>query len=362
MADPAPAFASTAPVLSVGGRRRPELARDLVRLDVEEDVEGMCRATVHLLAAAATARPSGDVVEHLAGDDLDFGARLQVSLGPPGTERIVFTGAVSALEVQFAEGDVPTVVAFAEDDLMRLRLTQRSETWVDAADADVATAVARRHGLTPRVAADGPTYDVVQQVNRSDLAFLRERAHRIAAEVWATDGALHVATREQRPGTRVTLTRGSELVAVTARADLAEQCTAVHVSGYDATTRDAIETQAPASTVDAEITGGRTGPATLRRAFGDLPGRRVRDVPLAAAEARAVARAEMLRRSRRFVQVHGTTTGTPQLVVGSRVTLARCGRPFDGDGYYVTRVHHSYDLAVGLRTRFTAERPTVNPG
>jgi phage protein D len=70
----------------------------------------------------------------------------------------------------------------------------------------------------------------------------------------------------------------------------------------------------------------------------------------------------MLRRSRAFVQVRGTTAGTPQLVVGSRVTLARCGRPFDGDGYYVTRFHHSYDLGSGLRTRFTAERPTVNAG
>jgi hypothetical protein len=42
------------------------------------------------------------------------------------------------------------------------------------------------------------------------------------------------------------------------------------------------------------------------------------------------------------------------------VTLARCGRPFDGGGYYVTGLHHSFDLARGLRTRFAAERPTVN--
>jgi phage protein D len=147
---------------------------------------------------------------------------------------------------------------------------------------------------------------------------------------------------------------------VSARADLAEQCTAVRVSGYDAATRASIDAEAPASTVDAEISGGRTGPQTLQRAFGALPGRRVRDVPVVESDARAVARAEMLRRSRRFVRVCGTTTGTPELVVGSKLTLARCGRPIDGAGYYVTRVHHSYDLAHGMRTRFDAERPTVN--
>ncbi|SHN83720.1 Phage protein D [Geodermatophilus obscurus] len=357
-----PAFASAFPVFTVGGTRQPELARDLVRLDVEEDVEGLRTLSAHLLAAAPRRRPSTDVVEYLDGDVLDFGARLQVSLGPPGNERVVFTGSISALEIRFTEADVPAVRVFAEDDLMRLRFSQRSATYVRSSDEDVAASVARRHGLAPRLAAAGPTYDTVQQLNQSDLAFLRERARRIQAELWAGDRELHLATRDRRPGSRVTLTRGSDLIDVTARADLAEQCTSVHVSGYDATTRSAIETEAPASTVEAETTGGRTGPQTLRRAFGDVAGRRVRDVPLLEVEASVLARAEMLRRSRRFVQLQGTTTGTPQLVVGSRVTLARCGRPFDGGGYYVTRFHHSFDLTRGLRTRFAAERPTVNAG
>ena len=68
----------------------------------------------------------------------------------------------------------------------------------------------------------------------------------------------------------------------------------------------------------------------------------------------------MLRRSRRFVRVRGVTSGTPELVVGSRVTLARCGRPFDGAGYYVTQVHHSYDLSRACGPGSTPRRPTVN--
>jgi predicted nucleic acid-binding Zn ribbon protein len=46
--------------------------------------------------------------------------------------------------------------------------------------------------------------------------------------------------------------------------------------------------------------------------------------------------------------------------VGSRVTLSRVGPPFEGGGYYVTQLRHSYDLVRGLRTRFEAERATVN--
>jgi len=361
MAEP-PALASAAPVFKISGTRQPDLARDAVRVDIDDTTEGLRTLTAHFLGSAPRSNPSTDVTEYLDGQLLDFGKRIEVSLGPPGNERIVFSGAIWALEVNFAEGDVPVVVVSAEDELMTLRLTQRSATYLKVSDADLVRSIASQHGFGSDTAADGPTYDVVQQFNTSDLAFLRERARRIQAELWMADGKLHLATRDKRRGTTVRMVRGSDLIMVSARADLAEQCTAVRVSGYDAAARKAIDAEAPLSTVNAEISGGRTGPQALEQAFGALPGRRVRDVPVVESEARAVAQAEMLRRSRRFVRVHGVTTGTPELVVASRLTLARCGRPFDGPGYYVTRVHHSYDVAHGMRTRFEAERPTVNNG
>ena len=70
----------------------------------------------------------------------------------------------------------------------------------------------------------------------------------------------------------------------------------------------------------------------------------------------------MLRRCRGFVSVTGTTDGTPDMVVGSRVSLDRVGAPFNGNGYYVTQVRHTYDLEHGYRTHFEAERATLNEG
>ena len=112
----------------------------------------------------------------------------------------------------------------------------------------------------------------------------------------------------------------------------------------------------------ARPTGGRTGPAILEQAFGERISYRVREVPLVDAEARAWARAEMLRRARAFVTVCGVTRGSPDMVIGSIVRLERVGHPFDGDGYYVTHVRHTYDTTSGHRTRFTAERPTIQEG
>ena len=353
-------YAAASPVVTVDGTRQADLARDLIRLDVQEGTEGLRTLALHLVASAARDQPATDVVEYLDASVLDFGKRIEVSVGPPGNERIVFTGSISAIEVEFEEGNTSHVTALAEDELMQLRMTQRCATYHGMSDGDVARQLAGEHGLTPEIAAEGPTYDVIQQLNQSDLAFLRERGRRIEAEVWALDGRLHFSTRDQRRGTAVTLTRGAGLLAVALRADLAHQCSEVSVSGFDASTREAIDANALASTVIAETSGGRTGPQTLTRAFGERKGHRARVVPLVEAEARAFAKAEMLRRSRRFVTVRGTTAGTPELVVASRVTLARCGRPFDGPDYYVTRVHHVFDLTRGFHTHFDAERATVN--
>jgi phage protein D len=46
-------------------------------------------------------------------------------------------------------------------------------------------------------------------------------------------------------------------------------------------------------------------------------------------------------------------------MVGSKVTLDGVGKPFDGDGYYCTRVVHTYDLDKAHRTHADLERATV---
>ena len=46
---------------------------------------------------------------------LDFGKRLEVSVGPPGGERVVFRGVVSALEHRFADREAHELAVFADD-------------------------------------------------------------------------------------------------------------------------------------------------------------------------------------------------------------------------------------------------------
>lgn len=354
-----PLLYPAAPVFLVDGAARPELARDLVRVEIDEGTDGLRTLTARFLALEPRPGTLEATLGHLEGDTLDFGRPIEISIGPPSAARTVFRGKVSAVEACFEEGREPQVVVYAEDRFMDLRMVRRMRTYRNATDVEIAEQIAAEHGLAAEVEADGPTYDVVQQWNQSDLAFLRDRARRIQAEVWVVDDTLFFQARGSRRAPELTLVRGNHVLSLELRADLAHQRTAVRVSGYDAAARETIDEEAGADVIDAEIAGGRTGPSVLARAFGERVSHRVREVPLTAGEAADWARAEMLRRSRRFVQVAGTTRGTPDLVVGSRLTLERVGAPFAGSGYYVTRVCQSYDLAGGHRTRFEAERATL---
>jgi len=357
-----PLFAAVAPIFQVEGIVQGELARDILNLEVEEDTGGMKRLRARFLAQGP--QPGSDIEQplYLDGRILDFGKRLQVSIGAIEQARTIFDGVISGIEAVFREGHEPEVEVFAEDKLMRLRLARRMTTYENMSDGDIARQIAGKHGLAADVQADGPTYDRVQQWNQSDLAFLRERGRRIQAEIWLQDDTLHFATRGNRNATSLILVQGNHLLRLNVRADLAHQRASVRVGGYDADSRDSIDEDAGEDAIQAEISGGRSGPAIFRQVFGEGASYRLRDVPLTTAEARDWARAEMLRRARAFVTVQGVTRGSPDMMVGSHVRIEGIGTPFEGDGYYVTRMRHTYNLTDGHRTYFEAERPTVQGG
>ncbi len=358
--EPAPLQSATLPEIRVGGQANAQLGRDLARLCVEEDIEGMKRLHFALIALGPQAGETTEQLNWLDGRVLDFGTELEVAMGPSDSRTTVFRGKLSGLELDLQQGRTPELVCHAEDRLMALRMTRRLKTYENVSDADLVRDIAGRHGLGADVAADGPTYREVQQWNQSDLAFLRERARRLAADLWVQDDTLHLASRDRRQGSRVTLIQGNNLIEARVAADLAHQRSKVVHSGYDDAAKDRIDEEAGADAVTAEAQGNRHGVDVLGDALGaDLDSYRVRDVPLDGEQATSLARAAMLTRARRFVTVRGVAGGTPDLGVGSLLRLERVGSLFEGDGYYVTRVRHAFDLTRGYQTHFEAERPWI---
>lgn len=345
------------PRLSVGGSVNAALASDLVSLTVEETTVGMtwCEARF----ANYGYRDGSQGYRYLGRDVLDFGTALTVTLGAPGASREVFTGHVSALQADYPDGEPAQLLAFAEDGLQRLRMTRRSRSFERSSTADLARRIAGDHGLGAAVDLDGPTRAVTAQLNQSDLAFLRALARRDDGEVWLDGTTLHVARRPSRAGAPLELRYGSDLLSFSVRADLADQCTAVAVTGWDVAAKQAISERADRSTLGAELGSGQTaGSALLATAFAERTETLVRAEPLTGADARAVARAAYLERARRLVCGTGLSAGSATLRVGGTVSLTGLGRLFDGE-YAVTRTRHMLDLVLGYRTEFDVERPGI---
>lgn len=352
-------FIASSPVFTIDGEDKGELARDVVFLQCDESVDGLKNLQARFVGIGPQSGSEDQTLLYMDGKVLDFGKELKVAIGPLDGQRTIFEGFISALELNYQEGEEPEVCIYAEDKLMDLRMTRRMKTYEKMSDEDIAKEIAGEHGLSPDVSVKGPKYDRIQQMNMSDLAFLRERARLLQAEVWTDGSKLFFKTRDKREGPSSTLVRGNDIITISACADLAHQRTVVKVSGYDANARDIIEESAKEDVVKAEVVKGRSGPQVLQSAFGERVSHRVREVPLESTEAGDWARGEMLRRARQFVRVNGVTSGHPDLIVGGQLKLERMGSVFDGEGYYVTQVKHTYDLHNGHRTQFNAEKASV---
>ena len=318
------------------------------------------RETVHGLYSAELRfgnwGPKNNKVDFLYFDrqKLDFGKGFQVKVD----QDVIANGRISAIEGDFPEGEPPEITVLVEDRFQDLRMTRRTRIFENATDSGVMTSIANDHGLQPNINLNGPTYKVLAQVNQSDLAFLRERARAIEAELWMDDTKLNAQPRSARGATPLKMSYGGELISFTVLADLAGQRTTVTASGWDVSGKSALKYEAADSVISGELNGDSSGISILQSAFGARKENLAHAVPLNSQETQAVAESFLKMSARRFVVGRGVAMGNAKLRVGSAIQLDALGPLFNGK-YYVSETIHTFDGVSGYRTAFTAERPGI---
>jgi phage protein D len=340
------------PSFFVGGQEDTSLSQGLLALSIAENVHGM----YHCDARFGNWGPKGSSIDFLYFDrkKLDFGKSIQVKLD----QDKMFDGRISALEAEFAEGSPPEISVLLEDRFQDLRMIRRTRTFADASDSDVMNRIAQDHGLQPKIDLSGPTYKVLAQVNQSDLAFLRDRARSIDAEVWMDDRNLFAKSRSKRNNGTVKLNYGGELREASVIADLAGQRTTVSVNGWDVSGKKSLKHEATDQAISNELHGDTSGLSILKSAFGERKESLVHTVPLNRNEAQVEAESVLKMTARRFVTIHGIAQANAKMRVGTYVDLQGLGPMFSGK-YYLTQVKHGFDGTEGFRTEFTGERPGI---
>ncbi len=352
---PPPAYISR-PKISIDGQSMDGISLDLISLLVEETTEGLYRCEARLNNYGLT--DAGADYLYFGRDTIDFGKDWTIRMGPGDQARQIFKGRISGIEGDYPEQGGAQTLILAEDRLQDLRMTRRTRTFEDVSDEEVIQQIANEHSLTPRLSLNGPTHKVIAQVNQSDLAFVRERARTVNAEVWVDSTTLYAKSRTDREGDAIDLAYGVNLLSFSVKADLAHQCTEVGVSGWDVSAKDAIEEIGEQNAISSELNGDTSGGLILQQAFSARKERVVQIVPLTSAEARSIAQARYRERARRFVTGSGVADGDPRIRVGSVLNLLGLGDLFSGK-YYVVTARHTYDLRNGYRTEFDLERPGI---
>ena len=353
-----PGIVAAEAALTVEGEAQPRLSAALLALTVTETTEGLYRCE----ARFGNWGDRGQGPDYLYFDRtlLDFGKTLTVSLGAGLEDATVFTGRISALEGQYPAGEPPQIVVLLEDAAQGLRQTRRTRTFEHLSDRAVFEKIAQDHGLRADIDLEAPTCPVIAQLNQSDLAFLRDRARRLGAEIWVDGTTLHVQGRRQRQqrNDQLTLVFNRGLLEFSVIADTANQATQVVVSGWDVQAKRRLEHTATDRTLGSELGQDTSAAGIVRQAFGERIDRMVQHMPLTSAETQAIAEASFRAQARRFVVGTGKARGDARLRVGRAIALMGLGPLFSGT-YYLSEVHHCFSRRPGggYTTDFVVERP-----
>src|SRR5271157_116338 len=352
----APANYAARPIFELGGTPQPALSDGLQELIVEETVAGLSRCE----ATFANWGPKNGTTDFLYFDRqiIDFGKSLKVTIGGGDASGVVFQGRIMGMEGRYLRSRPPELLVLAEDRLQDLRLTRRTRTFENLSDSDLFQQVASQYGLQTNIDVNGPTYRTLAQINQSDLAFLRERARAIDAELWIDDKILNVKSRNRRETDDVTLTFGHGLLEFSVLADIAGQNSGFVVSGWDVSGKQAISYRATDSALAGELNGDLSGGKVLGSAIGSHDQQIVHDLPFTQQEAQAIAESEYRHAARRFVTGTGIAEGDARVRVGTKLTVGSTGSLFNGN-YYVTRVKHLFDGTGGYRTQFSVQRTGI---
>lgn len=349
-------YTAARPTILLDGQPSPAVGQDLLSLLVEEAFEGIYRCEITL--ANVTPGKEGGTYKYLDNGTLTLGKSLAVEIaGKDGPKRI-FHGRIMGLEGRFPRNGLPEVVVLAEDSLQDLRMTRRTRTFENATDAAAIKEIARGYGLRTNIKLTGPEYPTLVQCNQSDLAFIRDRARALDAEVWIAEEKLTILPHSDRAKEKVKITYNRELWEFTVLADLAGQRSSLTVTGWDPHAKQAVRVQSDPGKLSAELAGLTSGASILQSALGERPEQLVHTAPFGQDEAQAMADAAFGQIARRFVTGAGLCSGDNRLRVGVTVDLQGLGHLFSGK-YYVTEVRHLYDEQNGYRTEFRVQRPGI---
>lgn len=384
-------FAPTFEIWLFGQEMLPTVVRDIVEVKYEDSLEKIDGFTLTVNNWNATTRQPiyfghyETAASEAHPNVFEPGTEMMLFLGYQGEARLMMTGIVTSVDIQFAENGHSKIIVSGLNILDRFRHQQYTWSWPDdgrttICDSDVALALApaadeaaHRPGLGIEVRIDEaaratePQLDNIFMNNQFPILFLMERARARGYQVLLGEEEdengkikphLYFGPTQSLRDITYDLTWGKSLVSFHPTYSSSRQIFAIKVCGWDRTAKKAIMVR---RTLDDLVKDPKAQGGPLPNADHIVVARAANreDVitdPPARTEEEAKRRADAALTSSQhgMVEATGTTIGLPDLRAGRSVNIRGTGRHFDGKYTVLSSAHTLND--TGYRTTFTAKR------
>ncbi|KGN41284.1 VgrG-related protein [Knoellia aerolata] len=344
---------SSTPVVQINGRPlTAEVAAKLTSATVDDSLGVPDMLVLRFL-------DDGAEVLGLAGVEIGTPVTLAVQQSGDGAPTKLFSGEVTAMEVELTTGGTRTVVR-GYDLSHRLYRGRRVESFVNQKPADIVRAKAGGVGLQMgSVEAAGGVLEHVAQAGVSDWALLQRLAVRTGAVLAVKEGKLEfrrATSASTAPGGAnarrdpLVLEKGVNLVSLRACVSAADQVPSVEVRSWDVKQKKAIIGTATAGTTSATVDG--LDPGKLAKVVKAPPLVEARTTQPDQQGCTTMATAIADRIGGTHAELEGMARGNPKLRAGAAVSLAGVGKPFNGS-YTLTSTRHEFGADRGYLTAFT---------
>ncbi|MCX9010209.1 MAG: hypothetical protein OIN66_03705 [Candidatus Methanoperedens sp.] len=286
----------------------------------------------------------------------------------PGTEIVILfgyaaskkegliRGRIKALSPGFLSTGTPTLSLEGYDLSHDLQKTEKKFTDTKVMYSTVAQEIATKNGLSP--AGVEPTekpHDKVERLkNEKDYAILKRLSGEIGYEFFVRDKTLYFRKpKDDIPGA-VTFEFRKNFINFSPRMTAATLVNEVHVTAWNEKDKESISESATINDIKNSV-GIPDFDSIVEKSQGKrvdvkLEGRNVRSKK----EAKDLAKAELKRRNKGFIEGNLECIGDPQLRPGMTVKIEKVGKRFSGV-YYITKAKHALGEA-GYKTTLTLIR------
>lgn len=343
------------PTLRIDEREYPRVRDLILGMNVRECEGGLSCLELTMGNIASNAEGHSDFAFENE-DDIQLGSSIALYSGDVTQPQEIFRGIITGLESTFPKEGPPEMIIYAEDKLQALRMARRTHLYQNMSLREIASDIARRHGLNDRVTGMTEAIGDWMQLNESDLAFLRRVVNRYDGDLQIVENDLQISPRQDVQRGSLNLMLHSKLQSVCFCADLAEQVTSVSVNGWNAQTGKRVKASSEGRNLGPGK--GRSGASLLRDTIGER-NEHIGHIAVASnAEAQALSDAAFDQCARKFVTARGVAEGNPKLRVGTHLRLSGVSPRFENT-YYVCEAQHLYDVDRGYETHFVAESATL---